>query len=582
MSPETKNTLARYRPYILPAGVVLLVCWLVIWASSSPLADSAVVTPDTVSHDVDTIVQQVDDHLGERWQNAQLDDKPEPIFPPPAADDLTVFRRLSLALHGTVPSLEDVRQFEADDKPKRLQRWTERLMSDGRFADYFSERLARAYVSTDPGTFVIYRRDRFRQWLRAQLKENRRYDAIVRDIISSDGLWTGQPATNFMTSAYNDGRFDVNKLTGRTVRAFLGQRIDCAQCHDSIFDDWKQSQFQGLAAFYAQSDLSVFGVEDKAEREGKTVEYMVMDGDDKDKKRVVKPAVPFGNEWLPEKGTRRQQLAAWITHPSNRRFERATVNRVWTLLFGRQYTYPKYAVDDLPDPDKADEKTDTKLLDIIGKDFREHDYDLRRLILVITSSRAFRMSSVLQDDIAIDEKNPQYEYELKSSLKRAEHYENNWGVFPLTQLRPEQVIGSMIQAASPKSIDQNSNFFVRFIRFVRENGFVEEYGDPGGDELTLQARTIPQSLLLMNGNLTKETTEASPFTSAGRIRLLAGTNRKAIEASFLVAFARRPSEEEMKNWLPRLDAAKNENERGRILEDLFWAMFNSPEFSFNH
>ena len=40
-------------------------------------------------------------------------------------------------------------------------------------------------------------------------------------------------------------------------------------------------------------------------------------------------------------------MAAWVTDPANRRFERAIANRVWGLLFGRSYNEP---VDDLPDP----------------------------------------------------------------------------------------------------------------------------------------------------------------------------------------------------------------------------------------
>ena len=49
---------------------------------------------------------------------------------------------------------------------------------------------------------------------------------------------------------------DRNELAGRTVRAFLGQRIDCAQCHNHPFADWKQAQFQGLAACFGQAQVS--------------------------------------------------------------------------------------------------------------------------------------------------------------------------------------------------------------------------------------------------------------------------------------------------------------------------------------
>ena len=41
-----------------------------------------------------------------------------------------------------------------------------------------------------------------------------------------------------------------------------------------------------------------------------------------------------------------------------------------------------------------------------------------------------------------------------------DEHDERWAVFPLSRLRPEQVIGSVIQAASVKTIDQQSHVFV--------------------------------------------------------------------------------------------------------------------------
>jgi len=556
---------------------MLAVLAIVYWATRSPLAESGDKTPRQVNEHLGETLNDIDARFQHRWDAATMGGEPAPISPAEPANDLTILRRLSLTLHGTVPSLEEIRQFEADQKPKRLRRWTLRFLRDRRFADYFAERLARSYVGTEGGTFLVYRRDRFVQWLAAQLRRNRRYDALVRDIIAADGLWTGTPAANFMTSAFQDGRFDVNKLTGRTVRAFLGQRLDCAQCHDHPFDErWKQHHFEGLAAFFAQAQLSVFGVEDKPQKDDHPVEYVVEDRLTQTE-RTVAPAVPFGDEWLAAAGSRRERLAAWITHEENVRFARAAVNRVWALLFGRAYTYPYYAVDDLPDPDDPYALCDMTPLDRLADDFRKNGYDLRRLILLITSTRVFRSDSVLPFDTQAAQ------VEDSATIEnRIEQYERHWAVFPLTQLRPEQVIGSMIQTASLKTIDRNSNVFIRFVRFIREKEFVEEYGDPGAEELTLSARTIPQSLLLMNGKLTHETSRATPFTASGRILRLSGSDRHAIETCYLTALTRRPTNAEMQHWEKRLREAETEAARQAVFEDLYWTMFNSPEFSWNH
>jgi hypothetical protein len=284
------------------------------------------------------------------------------VVVPQPAEDLQVLRRLSLALHGTIPALEEIRQFEADQRPDRLEHWTRRLLADPRFAWYFAERLARAFVGNEDGQFVVFRRDRFVAWLSEQLQRNTPYDELVRTMISANGLWTGKPATNFVTAAVADGEIDENKLAGKTVRAVLGQRIDCAQCHDHPFASWKQQQFSGLAAFYGQVQTSLVGIEDKEMKDGKPVEF-TMENRQSAEQQVVPVGVPFHPEWLPDEGSRRSRLAAWVTHPENRRFERAIANRVWALMFGRALSEP---VDDLPDP--TDDSHDP--LALLGAAFR--------------------------------------------------------------------------------------------------------------------------------------------------------------------------------------------------------------------
>src|SRR5687768_5218938 len=87
------------------------------------------------------------------------------------ADDLTIARRLSLGLTGTVPSLEETRALEAVPAKERIEWWTSRILEDRRYADYLAERLARAYVGTEDGPFLIYRRRRFATWLSDNLAE---------------------------------------------------------------------------------------------------------------------------------------------------------------------------------------------------------------------------------------------------------------------------------------------------------------------------------------------------------------------------------------------------------------------------
>jgi hypothetical protein len=539
----SRNAISRTA--ILPLAVIVGVASVISFAARNRLTTGPVVA----AHDdgLADVVETIDQHLEAHWTADEL-------TPAKSVGDLHILRRLSLALHGTIPSLEEIRRFEADTAPHRMQRWTTEMLADTRFADYFAERLARGFVGVEGGQFVVYRRGHFVNWLAGELAENKPYDEIVRTIIASKGRWTDTPATNFVTAAIASGDIDENKLAGRTVRAFLGQRIDCAQCHDHPFvDAWKQSHFEGLAAQFGQAELTAFGVEDRSHRK-----YEIEDGEPPEK-RTVKPGVPFHPEWLPKKGTRRERLAGWVTHPQNRRFERAIANRVWGLMFGRPFNAP---VDDLPDPG---DPTKPDVLDLLGADFRAHGCDLRRLIRVIAATRAFRLDSVhsAADDATW------------------EQLEKTWAVFPMTRLRPEQVIGSMLQAASLRTIDRNSHLIVRLIRLLRENQFVKEYGDLGESELDEQAGTIPQALLRMNGKLSRDTTAVNILNASGRISAFAQSDEQTLETIFLVCLTTRPSATLRSHFLRELKKVQGEPHR-RVIEDVFWDLFNSEGFSWNH
>lgn len=549
-------------PFLVVVGVVWLTTTAARVSTVSPTGgDSAVVTasPDRFVAGNAAVVQEVNVSIERLCADANV-----PIAEP--ADELAVWRRLSLALHGTIPSLEEIRAFESDTNPSRLERQLDRMLEDPRFADYFAERLARSFVGVDNGQFLIFRRDRFLDWLTRQMQQNRPYDEIVREMISGSGVWTGEGEVNFLTAAFANDEFDASVLTARSVRAFLGQRMDCAQCHDHPFDHWTQRQFHGLAAHFAQVDLSLAGVSDDKEKVHTYEDSQRLD------EVEMAPIVPFHPEWLGQSGSRRERLARWMTHPENRRFERAAANRVWALMFGLPFLTHR-PVDDIPDPESG---SDTAVLDLLGAEFRESGYDLRHLIRVIAATDAFRRSSAFPESLAATStESPGDADQPHERLARAKAC---WAVFPLVRLRPEQVIGSMLQANNIRTIDRNSHLFIRFLRFVRENDFVDEFGDPGVEELQERAGTIPQALLRMNGDLSRELTSLNPFFAPGRIAATASSPQTQIETAYLACLTRYPTSVEAEQFADYFSSC----EVNEALEDLYWALFNSPEFSWNH
>ena len=481
----------------------------------------------------------------------------------PPADDLTLARRLSLALVGTVPSLEEIRALEAVPQVDRLEWWTSHLLEDQRFADYWAERLARIYVGNDMGPFILFRRRRFTQWLSAELHRNRPYDEIVRHLLSEEGIWTGKPATNFITATANPGQEnqpDPIRLAGRTARAFLGMRIDCLQCHDDKLGnilvgspgkihDGTQADFHQLAAFFGQTRISLVGVQENEKQQYETKFLKA------EKEAVVPAQVPFGSEYLASEGSRREQLARWVTHPQNKPFARATVNRVWALVCGRPLVEP---IDDLPLIGKLPPG-----LQFLADDFVAHGHDLVRLIRLIAASDAFRRDS-------------------RADFEITEKHEQAWAAFPLTRLRPEQVAGSLIQASSLTTINGDAHILLQIAKFGQTRDFVERYGDLGEDEFSDRGSTIPQRLLLMNGNLVKERTQPNPLMSASlRIAVLGGPPEKQIEAAYLTLLTRRPSADELQHFVVRLKDREGRN-APQALEDLYWTLVNSTEFTWNH
>lgn len=145
-----------------------------------------------------------------------------------------------------------------------------------------------------------------------QIQQGAPYDQLVKDMVAGRGIWGDHPGTTFTFAELSEGEQAPEPLAARTVRTFLGQRIDCAQCHDHPFDDWKQPDFEGLAAFFASARVTNFGVQDP-QRGPLVIEDMRAN-----EKRSVNPRVPFHDQWLsPERHTR-DQLATWLTHSENR------------------------------------------------------------------------------------------------------------------------------------------------------------------------------------------------------------------------------------------------------------------------
>jgi hypothetical protein len=510
------------------------------------------------------VVDEMDDLFVKAWKSAG-------VKPAPDAPELAVVRRTSLAFMGSVPSVQEIRQYESNapqslSTEERYQWWLAGIFQDRRYGDYMAERLARATAGIEDGPPFIYRRHRFTSWLGDQLMANRPYDDLVRELIATDGFSTNKPASNFIISTLdptNGNTPNRVRMASRTARAFLGIRLDCAQCHNHPFQPWKKTDFDGLAAFYGRVN---FGFSGLYEKEGE--EYQV---DDRRSggKRTVQPSVPERKDLVPADGNRRQQLAAWVTHKDNPYFARATVNRMWGLLFGVPLIEP---VDDIAtvllEPlehlEPADPRRLQRLaLDRLAQDFAEHDFDLRRLLRVIVALKVYRLDSASPEELT-------------------EAHDLYWAAFPMTRLRSDQVAQSLLQACSLTTVNSDSNLLTRMAFFDQSRRFVERYGDTGEDEFDNRGGTVPQRLFMMNGAIVREKTKEDFNNASARIAKLSPNDAKAIEVAYLAVLTRRPTQEELEHFQLRLADKAGKNLKEQALEDLYWTLLNSTEFAWNH
>lgn len=549
-TPSLSSWLLRLRNAVILVGIGAGAVWGVVELLRPPVskASSGGGLPQAKLEDIWQAAQKVNADFEQAWA-------PKQIKPTSKADDLTLVRRLSLALTGSIPSLQEIRMMESVKGVDITQWWLTQLFADRRASDYLAERLVRVYVGIENGPFLIYRRRRLVDWLSEALQKNRPYDQIARALIDAKGVWTTSPEVNFI-SVTNENKKgpDEAKLAARVSRAFLGVQMDCVQCHDGkLGSTWKQTDFHKLAAYFGQTDFALNGLRDDPKQ---SYEFRYLG---KTEEEVVPAMVPWKPELLPEKGTPRAKLANWVTAKENKPFARTLVNRIWALLFNRPLITP---VDDIPL-----EGPFPPGLELLADDFIAHDFDLQRLIRVIAATRVFQQSSRSADP----------------THPVTEDMEKSWAAFPVTRLRPEQMAGSVIQAASLSTINEEAHVVFRIKRDLDVANFVKRYGDSGEDNFDDAGGTIPQRLLLMNGNMVTDNTRGNPLINAGtRIGMLAPDNATAVEAAYLSIFTRRPTATEADHFTGLLATAKNNNSRSNAMSDLYWTLMNATEFSWNH
>jgi len=524
--------------------------WTLFNHSSSASEPKTDQTGKRLTHQIDLIIDQAK--------------KREGIVSTHRSTDAEFMRRVSLDLTGKIPPVAELRFFLADQDQNKRKKLIDRLLDRPGFVVHFTNTW-RAFLLPGATTDLQSRGQipEFEAWLRSQLMNNTRYDDIVRQIIDAplDANPNRETPGNSQgltpRAYYLANQLKPENLAAGTSRAFLGVRIECAQCHDHPFDNWKQHQFWQYAAFFSNID------QPQQAAIGNTLTVREVAGKPQikipDTNRLVDAIFLDGNqpEWEKEQTTPRLRLSQWITADQNPYFAKATANRVWSLFFGRGLVDP---VDDFSSANRA---SHPELLELLAIRFRKHNYDLKYLIREITKSETYQLSSQQTD----------------SSQSRVEWY----GKMPTRGLTAEQIFANLVQATGFFQQTTETNPLLSGPGTNSPQTEIFELFKSESENRLEPKATILQALSLMNGAFITNATsleQSDVFTAI--IDFPGLTDEEKIEAFFLSALSRFPTQAESKRLTVYIASAESDEARTHAFSDLFWALLNSSEFLLNH
>ena len=317
------------------------------------------------------------------------------ILPSGLCTDTEFVRRLYLDLTGLPPSVAAIKSFLDDPKPSKVKRETliDQLVGNREFVDYWTNKWAdllqvnRKFLGPEGASL-------FRDWIRKEIESNTPYDQFARQILTANGSNKDNPA-----AAYYKILREPDLIMENTTHLFLATRFNCNKCHDHPFERWTQDQYYEMSAYFARVSFKADpNSKDKfiggTAVEGRKPLYeIVYDKDDGEITHLrtgksANPSFPFNATFdsSGQEGSRRDEMASWMTSPDNAYFAKSYVNRIWGYLMGLGLIEP------LDDIRAGNPPSNPELLDWLTQDFVESGFDTRHLIRTICKSRVYQLS----------------------------------------------------------------------------------------------------------------------------------------------------------------------------------------------
>jgi Protein of unknown function (DUF1549)/Protein of unknown function (DUF1553) len=543
------------------------------------------------------------------------------VVPSDLASDVTFIRRVYIDTIAQLPTPDEVREFLADKDPKKREKLVDKLLAHPLHAAVWATKLSdvtgnNTLALEQPAGAPQNRRSQmWHDWLRKRVADNVPYDQIVRDILTATSL-DGQKAEEWIAfqkkideQAEKGLRTDypekktldlfwrrqqqvpVEQWGEKVAAAFLGVRLECAQCHKHPTDRWTQDEYWAFANLFASvtfqqnqfssPDVRKAATEENTRRQeenkGKnpnqftTLREMFIATGNKSRPNPAtgRPPTPkaLGGPEIPSRSGEdpRVKLAAWLTSPENPYFARSFVNRVWAHYFGVGLVNP---VDDFS---LANPPTNARLLAALAKDFAESGYDLRRLERTILVSRTYQLDYRTNQSNKFDKNNFSHAYIRPLMAEQVVDVLNAaLGV-------NEQFTAADAAPAGSKMVEAGSSRLTGTVAYA-----LRIFGRPprttACDCERAMEPALPQTLFRMT-----DPTMMQKFADAnGRAAKLAKTkltNDELVDELFLATLTRLPKPDEKEDAVKHLAGARNKTE---AITDVLWALVNTREFILNH
>jgi hypothetical protein len=235
--------------------------------------------------------------------------------------------------------------------------------------------------------------------------------------------------------------------------------------------------------------------------------------------------------------------------------------RIWRLLMGHGI------IDPVDDTRPTNPPCDSNLLARLTHEFVTHDFRLRHLIREICSSAAYQRSSVtaVPDALALRYFACAHRRPLSAEVLADAMADVTGLDSPGSDAR--RTISTI--ALQPETVDA-----LRALgRCDRSTGCLSEVDET--------ARSAAAHLQLLNGPLLNQRIAAD----RGRLAddLSQGLSDEAlVEALYLRALSRAPTDAERTAWTQEMAAASDEADHRERIEDLLWSILNCQEFVTNH